>query len=86
MGLRKISAKELLEDINLGLGYYALMDKYGLPEAALGGMLSRMTSAGMLTDEEVDELRSGYDITLTYLNRQASDAAGPSDSHDRADA
>lgn len=52
---RKISAKEVVEDIRNGMTQTDLMKKYALSFEGLFSLLNKMVDAGLLTQSEVDD-------------------------------
>lgn len=52
MAKRKISAKEILRDLQDGIGENAIMAKHGLSPSQLKAILNKLESAGLLSDIE----------------------------------
>ncbi len=52
-GKRKLSAKEILADIRSGMDYSGLKRKYGLSDKSFGYVLKQLSTAGLLTENEM---------------------------------
>jgi len=55
-GKRKLSAKQILADIRSGMDASELKRKYGLSDKSFGYVLRQLSTAGLLTEEEMRRL------------------------------
>ena len=81
---RKITAKEVVQDIRNGMTRTDLMEKYALSFEGLFGLLNKMVEVGFLTQNEVDDrLRTGDTEKAgkgkDYSRGQATEVAMQSD-------
>ena len=56
-GKRKLSAKEILTDIRSGMDASELKRKYGLSDKSFGYVLKQLSTAGLLTEDEIRRLQ-----------------------------
>ncbi len=54
---RKLSAKQVVEDIRSGMDGTELKRKYGLSDMALQSLCTKLLAAGALTEDEIGQLR-----------------------------
>jgi hypothetical protein len=59
MGKPTISAKDAIRDIRGGMDNAALMNKYGVSEAGLRSLMTKLVKAGLLDQSEVDARLAG---------------------------
>jgi hypothetical protein len=62
-GTRKLSAKQVVEDIRSGMDGTGLKQKYGLSGKALQSLCTKLLAAGALTEDEIGRLRLQRDTT-----------------------
>jgi hypothetical protein len=64
-GKRKLSAKEILADIRSGMDAAELKRKYGLSDNSFGYVLKQLSTAGLLTENEIRRLQSRHGSSQT---------------------
>jgi hypothetical protein len=62
-GKRKLSAKQVVEDVRSGMDGTGLKRKYGLSDKALQSLCTKLLAAGALTEDEIGRLRLQRDTT-----------------------
>ena len=71
---RRINARELAEDIQLGLDHANLLTKYGLTESQLEMVIQRLIRAGLLSEAEVYDRSVPFDTQLIQAQAEAQAA------------
>jgi hypothetical protein len=74
MGKRKITAKEIVSDVRLGLTNSQLMAKYQLRVEALRYICTKLVDAGLMTELELYERTN---LTESEVFRAFSEASEP---------
>ncbi|AFM26051.1 zinc ribbon domain-containing protein [Desulfomonile tiedjei] len=73
---RKVSAKELAEDIKSGLNAESLMKKYGVSAQGLQRLLNQLLQKGLITEEDLSNLMSQSSMIRCNDCGRLNDAGG----------